>query len=357
MKTRNLIPFPLFRLLLFSAVSATGAFAQDTIPPVSITGFVDTYFSYNFAKPVSGADALRNFDVTDNQFVVSQAEVSISRAAAPIGFHIDADYGPATDLIQTGTTGSFIALQQAYATAVLPVGSGLTLDAGKFVTGMGYEVIKAKDNFNYSRSLSFAWSIPYFHLGLRASYPVSSSLTTTLMIVNGWNGVEVNRMKTFHLCVLYTASPSITFGANWIGGQEAPDSVNKTFRNVVEGLMTISATDKLTFGLDVTYGTEPIMGVTNLWKGLVGYAKYQVSEKCAIALRAEGYWDPEGFTTGTGQNLSEVTATYEYKPLPSLIVRTEFRHDASTATVFSDDTGPATVKSQNTLLLGAIVVF
>ena len=30
-------------------------------------------------------------------------------------------------------------------------------------------MIESKDNWNYSRSLLFAWAIPYYHFGLRSS--------------------------------------------------------------------------------------------------------------------------------------------------------------------------------------------
>jgi hypothetical protein len=231
------------------------------------------------------------------------------------------------------------------------------VDAGKFVTHMGYEVIKAKDNFNYSRSFAFAWSIPYYHLGLRASYPLSDKVTGLVSVTNGWNGAEVNRKKTLGVSVSYAASPSVTFVGNWIGGQEEPDSVNKTFRNVLEGNVTVAATEELTVALDVTYGTEPLGGVINLWKGAAGYVRYQLSTQCAVALRGEWYSDPEGFSTAVSQDLSGITATFEYKPLASLIVRAEFRSDGSTAAVFARDTGATAAKSQNTLLMGAIVVF
>ena len=41
----------------------------------------------------------------------------------------------------------------------MPVGRGLTLDVGKFVTQHGAEVIESKDNWNYSRSFMFALAI------------------------------------------------------------------------------------------------------------------------------------------------------------------------------------------------------
>ncbi|HTY00771.1 MAG TPA: porin [Bacteroidota bacterium] len=357
MKKKNRLSLSLYPSMVLALLLAGPSFAQDTLPPVSIAGFVDAFYSYNPAKPATGTNALRNFDVADNQFVVSQAEVSLSRVASPVGFHIDADYGPASDMIQSGTQGTLVILQQAFATAVLPVGSGLTLDAGKFFTGMGYEVVKTKDNFNYSRSFSFAWSIPYYHVGVRATYPVTGNLTSTLVVANGWNNTVLNRTKTFHLCLLDAPSPAVSFGVNWIGGQEEADSISKSFRNVVEGVLTLQPTENLTFAVDLTYGTEPSPAATAYWRAAVGYVKYQWTETSAFAIRVEGYWDPQGFTTGTVQDLSEVTATYDYRPAKSLILRAEYRHDKSTATVFSDASSAAANAFQNTFLLGVIVVF
>lgn len=331
--------------------------AQDSTGAVSVTGFVDTYGSWNFARPSTHVSAYRNFDVTENQFVLSQAEVSISRSAAPVGFHIDADYGTASDMIESGVSGSTATVQQAYATVVIPAGSGLTVDAGKFVTHMGYEVIKAKDNANYSRSFAFAWSIPYYHVGVRASYPVCNTLTAMLCVCNGWNGSEANNGKTFGTQLAFAPASNVSLIANWIGGPEEPDSVSKCFRNVLNACVNVQLSEAAAVGLDATYGTEQLGGAANIWKGAACYARYALSAQHALAVRGELYSDPEGFTTLTAQNLGEVTLTYEYKPLASLLVRSELRHDWSNENVFDGDTGPAVRKNQTTLLFAAIVMF
>ena len=50
-------------------------------------------------------------------------------------------------------------------------------------------MIEAKDNWNYSRSILFAWAIPYYHFGLRTSMPVSKTETLGVQLVNGWNNI------------------------------------------------------------------------------------------------------------------------------------------------------------------------
>jgi hypothetical protein len=58
------------------------------------------------------------------------------------------------------------------------------------VTSAGAEVIEAKDNWNYSRSLLFVNAIPYWHFGARTSLPVSKTETIGFQLVNGWNNVS-----------------------------------------------------------------------------------------------------------------------------------------------------------------------
>src|SRR5205823_1138365 len=68
---------------------------------------------------------------------------------------------------------------------------GLQLDFGKFVTSAGAEVIESHSNWNYSRSLLFAWAIPYYHFGLRAT-ETKGHFAGGFQVVNGWNNVEDN---------------------------------------------------------------------------------------------------------------------------------------------------------------------
>ncbi len=331
-------------------------------PPVVVGGFVDTYFSFNFGRPASHANNLRNFDVTENQFTVSEAEVSITRAAAPIGFRVDLDFGPTNDIVQSGeikpgALASVANVGQAYVTWVAPVGGGLTIDAGKFVTHMGLEVIKAKDDYNYSRSFLFAFSIPYYHYGIRASYPVSSTLNLCVHMYNNYNGPAVNSGKTFGFEAIYTPSPALSIILNWIGGPALPDPVSSKFRNVPNAIVTYQASEKLLLAVDGVYGQENLPSGVNLWKGVAGYAKYALCDPSSITLRGEIYSDPEGYTTGTSQDLKELTLTYEFKGLSNLILRTEYRYDWSDQVAFDGAGGSLTRRNQSTLAVGAIVVF
>jgi hypothetical protein len=343
----------------WSFIASPGAQAQerDSIPPVTIGGFVDTYYSWNAAKPPSHTNRYRNFDLSSQQFVLSEAQVDVDRPAAPIGFHIALNTGAASDIIHTGSSSTMNFLMQGYVSLLLPVGAGLSVDAGKFVTHMGSETISAKDNYNYSRSYLFAWAIPYYHIGVRASYPLTEQLTVGANVSNGWNADVKANSKTFGATVSYRPGPAVTLTANWIGGPEQVDSSLSPFRQIAELSPTLQLSQRITLAADAMYGVEKQAGENLVWKGVALYGRYAVGENSAVSARGEIYDDVDGHTTGVRQTLTEYTLTYEHRVLKYLLLRMEYRHDRSDTNVFDGSNGEATESRQNTLSVSGIVTF
>jgi hypothetical protein len=375
-----------YAFFLLSAVLSCVAvsFAADsaaTPVPASITwsGFVDAYYSKNFNSPVTSTNALRNFDINENQFAFSLAELVIQKQASPVGFRMDLDFGPTNDIVQGvapyGTTpyNTLSILQQAYLTAILPVGSGLTVDVGKFVTHMGYEVIESKDNWNYSRSFMFAYAIPYYHTGARASYTFSSTFSAAVHFVNGWNSyIDNNRSTSLGLMLNYAVTPSTDIIFNGMDGFERPFNTPYGKRDVADFIVTQTVNDMLSLGLNADYGQESLgpNGPLEIWKGAAIYGKCTLNPKSSVALRAEVYSDPYLYTTlrgygvptpfDTKETLKEVTLTYEYHLFDPLITRVEFRDDLSNNSGFfyTASASPSfSATSQPTLLIGVVATF
>src|SRR5674476_1529148 len=96
--------------------------------------------------------------------------------------------------LSASSRGQDVDLQQAFVSWIAPVGSGLRLDAGKFVTHFAYEVIDGYDGYNdnATRSFLFGFAIPYAHTGLNASYTFSDQIAGMVMLVNGWDNAKDN---------------------------------------------------------------------------------------------------------------------------------------------------------------------
>jgi hypothetical protein len=349
----------LFLLSINYSIFSQSAAATDS-SKLSVTGSVDVNYNYNFNTPASMVNGYRNFDVKENQFNINLAKITLQKNASPVGFRIDVGYGQAMDLVNSnanlGSQPSLRNIEQAYITAVIPWGNGLTVNAGKMVTHMGGEVIESASNINYSRSLLFTLAIPYGHLGICASYPFSSKFSATLYLYNGWNDVDENNTdKTLGAEITWTPSDKFTFIENYIGGAEESNSTKK--RHVFDTVINLQASTPLFLTLNADYGQEAIGSGLAVWKGLALTGKYTLTEKATLAARGEYYNDQSGFTSGAAQILKEVTLTYEYKFTSSLLTRLEYRADFSDQNTFEDATGSFTKNNQSTILVGAIYSF
>jgi hypothetical protein len=328
---------------------------------LSINGSVDVNYNYNFNSPASMINGYRNFEVRENQFNINLAKITLQKNASPVGFRLDVGYGQAMDLVNgnvnLGSQLSLRNIEQAYITAVIPIGNGLTVNAGKMATHMGGEVIETASNINYSRSLLFTLAIPYDHLGICATYPFSSQFSATLYVYNGWNNVDENNTdKTLGAEINWSPSAKLSFIENYIGGAEETNSTQK--RHVFDTIINLQVSDPLFLTLNADYGQESLNGGgLAVWKGVALTGKYSLSDKITLAARGEYYNDQSGFTSGTVQALKEVTLTYEYKFTSSLLTRIEYRGDFSDQNTFEDSNGMLSKNNQNTILLGAIYSF
>ena len=159
-------------VIILSITVACHSQVRDTSSnPLSISGMVDVNFNKNFNNPASHINDYRNFDIYENQFNLNFAKLVLQKSAEPVGFRIDLGFGQTMDIVNSdaslGGEKSLRNVEDAYLTAIVPWGNGLTINAGKLVTHMGGEVIETPQNINYSRSILFAYAIPFYHLVYR----------------------------------------------------------------------------------------------------------------------------------------------------------------------------------------------
>ena len=327
--------------------------------PIEFSGLVDSYYSLNFNHPKSLSNQLRNFDTSANQFSLNMAKLSLAHNPDPIGFRVDLGLGPAFDIVHSaepGGLGPLRYIQQAYVSAA--VGKG-TLDVGKFVTAHGAEVIETQSNWNYSRSLLFAWAIPYYHFGLRYSYPLHKTFTGMVHLVNGWNNVKDNNSgKSFGFSGIWTPNPHFSWAHNYMVGPENAGT-NTGVRHMYDTTATVTVNSQLAFMANFDHGTNSFgQGVGNAgWRGVAGYARLSPTKWFAFVPRVEWFDDHDGFNTGVAQKLKEATLTAEFRMKEGLISRLEYRRDWSDQYFFDRGSNPASARAQDTLLAGFTVFF
>lgn len=115
--------------------------------PLTIGGYLDFSYEFNFNKPDNFNNNQRIFDRDSNGFNLHLAELTFSRLPVEpgqAGFRIDLAGGTDARLFASqdgtglpaarGQDFEIFDLKQAYVSYIAPVGNGITLDFGKFVT-------------------------------------------------------------------------------------------------------------------------------------------------------------------------------------------------------------------------------
>jgi len=342
-----------------------------SVGPMDLSGFIDGYYSFNANRPNTSAgydqiNQLYNFNDKTDQFELSAAKLTLNHDPDPIGAHVDFIYGRTNELINAAPTNSNASsqlpyLEQAFLSIKPPKAKGFELDFGKFVTSAGAEVIEAKDNWNYSRSLLFVNAIPYWHFGARTSMPVSKSETIGFQLVNGWNNVsKTNGGLTGAFTSAYV-KPKASWFLNYYVG---PENANTTsgLRNLIDTTLLLTPPGKVNAYVNFDYGqnTDAIAAqgdtLTHHWDGVAVAAHVQATAKNAVAMRFEYFNDPDGFQTGTAQHLYEGTFTYEYKWTEGALTRIEYRGDVSNVNFFNK-LANQTTDQQSTLTVAFIAFF
>ena len=345
--------------------------AKPWYEEIAVNGFVSASYSYNTNRPASGTNQFRVFDFDDNTFKVDVAELVLQKAVVKpgdAGFRVDAVAGGSIPRVEaaaglfrdSGGKAQDFDLQQAFVSWIAPVGSGLRLDFGKFVTHHGYEVIEGYDGYNdnATHSFLFGYAIPFTHTGLKASYTFSDLISAMVMLANGWDNVKDNNSsKSLGAQVTFTPAKTVTVIANYMVGPEQNDN-NHDIRNIVDVNAQWKLSDLTALSIDLVYGTEPnavTQGETAMWNGIVGYARFGLTDAFALVLRGEFFNDRDGTRTGVAQKLKEVTLTPELKVSPHFVVRADLRVDWSDRDVFEKKEG--FTSSQPTGLLNVIYAF
>jgi len=334
-----------------------------SVGPIDFSGLVDGYYDLNFNHPgPAGADGnqLYNFDTKPNQFSLNMLKFSLSHTADPVGFQVDFGFGHAFEIIHGADASATEHIEQAFVSWKPPKAKGFQLDFGQFVTSAGAEVIESNANWNYSRSILFAWAVPYYHFGARITQPIGSHFTGGVQIVNGWNNmVDNNSGKTIGLIGNIT-SKKVTWSNNYYTGPENAGT-NSGFRNLYDTTLLFTPSDKFNAYVNFDYGQNKIVtgktSTTPSWKGIAFAGKFQMNDKNALTPRYEWFKDDGGFSTGTSQTLQEFTLTYEYKWVEGLLTRIEYRRDWSDQKFFERGLTPNASKNQNTLAIAFVAFF
>ncbi len=348
----KLAPLLALSLLGSDAIAQTSAF--------KLGGYAEVFLSHNLNDPDNHVTNDRGFDNRVNRVSIDNVAVDASGALSAFSYQVTLQAGLTPDTYYASEPGdrAWRHVEQAYAGVNLPVGKGLLVEAGIFLSLIGVENMPVKDNWNWSRSDLF-FGLAFYHAGVRATYALTPNATAMLMLCKGWNDVvDDNSSPSVMAQLQLKGARSLEASVLYMGGSERPTGApeGQPWRHLVDGWARFAATDALSLQAEADAGLEENRFGRSSWVDGALYARYKARRFVYLAARGDAFWEsvPNGATPIFWSGASRVASamfTVDVRPFPDhLAVMLEARRDWATSDIYFRSA--STARAQTTVTLG-----
>jgi Putative beta-barrel porin-2, OmpL-like. bbp2 len=354
----------MLRKIFLAAMTAMGfsvSIAQDSTMKVSYSGGVDGYYRYNFNNQQNNYTSFTN---SQSSFELGMATLRADATAmsGKVGAIIDLGFGRRAEEFSYNDGeakngfSTLSLLKQAYITYA-PT-KKIKFTAGKFATHVGYELLDAPLNKNYSMSYMFT-NGPFFHTGIKADI-VAGPIGFMVGLTNYTDQTTATTStKNFIAQASYVSkSEKIKAYLNYSGFANADSGKNPSILksiHQIDAVINYIINKKFSLGYNGTVQSrKPIAGTGGSWIGNALYINYDPTSSIGLTLRSEFISDDKTiyFTT---KNIFANTISLNYKVGPLTIIP-ELRFESAESEYYlkSDATG---IKSTASGLVAVVYKF
>lgn len=361
------------KIMLAAPASLAVFFAsaqEDSTKSLTISGNVDAYYRYNFAGNRSNPNNYTSFTNSHNSFEVGMASLraDFTALSGKVGGTVDLGFGRRVEEFNynDGELGAgkngFISLsnvKQAFVT--YSPSEKVKFILGKFGTHVGYELLDAPLNRNYSTSYMFS-NGPFFHTGLKAEI-AAGPVSFMLGVANYTDeSTSTNSVKTALAQVSGNfADEKISFYLNYVGFGGSENGLNPGALkglNQVDLVLSGTISSKFSIGYNGTVQSRKQVDgspdPSGSWWGSALYFNYDPTSSIGLTFRTEYVGDKKGVAFGS-ENIFANTLSLNYKVGPLTIIP-EIRFESAGNPIYVDKEYTGS-KSTASALLAAVLSF
>lgn len=354
-----------FSVLAIVMALISHAYAQDSTAPVktgpTISGSADVYYRYGFNNlKESPYNSYTSFTTSHNSFELGMASIKVEHSIGKVGMVADLGFGRRAedfsytdgdaDLDKNGFF-SLALVKQLYLTYA--PSDKIKFTFGSFATHIGYELVDAYLNRNYSMSYLFSYG-PFFHTGIKADFSLSpqtglmAGITnpTDLKSASGAPKMFIGQFSTG------TSDDKLNVWLNFQGGKYADDS--KLYQGDITAGLAISDMFSLGFNASLQSrsfkDTNDEWGDGESWWGAALYVNVDPKPWFGVSVRGE-YFDDSKDVLGFNSKIIVPTLSFNFK-IDNLTIVPEFRFDSASEEIFFKKDFTAT-KSSGAFILAA----
>jgi len=354
--------FPKLNVILLTLCTASAATAQDSaiVAPFIISGSADVYYRNDFAA--TKGNNLSSFTNSHNSFELGMASVKLQYQSGKVKTVADLGVGKrALEFSYNDGSGILAAIKQLYISYSPATWANIT--AGSWATHVGYELVDAPLNRNYSMSYMFT-NGPFFHAGVKAE-AVFGTMGFMAGIANptDFKYVPDGVMNKKAFLAQWSFAPGDFFKSylNYVGATSLDTSSSRQ----VDLVITSKLSNSFNLGYNGTinratrYIGNKRFDQTKSWWGSALYLNYDASDHFGLTLREEYFNDKNGLTYSTarssGARVFATTLSANIKTA-HLIFIPELRYDRASRPLFLDKQGGASSRAAS-ILFAAIYQF
>lgn len=337
--------------VIFSANAQT----DSTSTPLQISGSVDAYYKYDFAKK---PNILTSFASDQNSVSLGMIDVALKKSTGKASFVGEVSFGPRGEgqsIPNSGSSGQSFHIQNLYANYAFS--SKFSMTAGYMGTFIGYEVISPVGNYNYSTSYLFT-NGPFQNAGIKATYAFSDKVSLMAGLFNGWNSyTATNGVSNFGAQLMVSPLKDWTAYLNFLTGEDAYGGYG-TILDLTSGYQI---TKKLKLGLNLADFSKSKKDDGGYSGGAL-YLQEGITSSFSLGLRGE-YFKSKSGANGLpplagvlpGESVTALTISGNLKA-GGLTFIPELRLDNGSVSQFLKENG-STTKSASQFSLAVVYAF
>ncbi len=317
---------------------------SDTSAGIIAEGYIDTYFSYDFAEP---PDANIPYFVSQNrhnEFNINLAYISLKyssdkvRAVFTPGFgtYMNSNYAAERITLRNIVEGN-VGIR-------LSSKKNIWLDAGVIGSPFTNESSISFDQLALTRSFAPEY-VPYYMTGARLTLPLHKKFTAKFFLLNGWQVIEdVNTPLAFASQFEYKPADKLTLTLNtYYGNEQSANIPNNKIRTFLD-FYAIYQAEKIHITLSSYIGNQKRKDngdkvSDNAWWQVNAAARYFVNQRHSLTIRGEYFSDPKSvmiipITPVAGFQCGSISVGYNVAITPVVLFRIEGRYFQSPDDVF-----------------------
>lgn len=327
-----------FLMIIGANAQTDSAKLSGPINATTFTTYVDGYYRADFAGVHTNNKT--SFTNSNNALQLGMISFRVDQTLGKFSGTVDLGFGKRADEFSYNDQGLAKNVKQAFISYA--PSSAIKFTVGKWATHIGYELLDAYSNRNYSMSYGFSYG-PFFHTGVRADIALGGKSALMIGVAEPTDITNSKMEAKMVIAQLSTASKDDKLKA-FLNYQEGKDKTQ--FDLVVNGVVNSK------FGINYDGTICNLAG--NSWTSNAVYFNYDPSTKLGFTLRSE-YFNDSKSALGVGTSIFQNTLSVNIH-LNKLTLIPELRFDNAKDKVFINGTNINT-KGSGSFLLAAVYKF